>query len=227
MRFGARSTGEREIPTSLQARRRDSPCSSWATATDRLPSRRRRHQFFASSPLSAWLSSMASASSCLRRRFSSSSALSRLASDTFTPAYLARHLSKVVGETLWRRQSSSSFAPAWCSRTMPMICSSVKRLLRICPPPERRSNRFPSSLALFQGAGSGREVLAGQLTRLLFRFRPHHDRALVDGGRPGSGLQVDRDQVPQLHQEDRSGRMPAALSDATGSSLGLAGMAKE
>src|SRR5215212_4573174 len=90
MRFGARSTGEREIPTSLQARRRDSPCSSWATATDRLPSRRRRHQFFASSPLSAWLSSMASASSCLRRRFSSSSALSRLASDTFTPAYLAR-----------------------------------------------------------------------------------------------------------------------------------------
>src|SRR5215211_9465373 len=33
MRFGARSTSEREIPTSLQARRRDSPCSSWATAT--------------------------------------------------------------------------------------------------------------------------------------------------------------------------------------------------
>ena len=63
MRFGARSTSEREIPTSLQARQRDSPCSSWATATDRRPSRRRRHQFFASSPLSAWLSSMASASS--------------------------------------------------------------------------------------------------------------------------------------------------------------------
>src|SRR3954453_20069082 len=39
---------------------------------------------------------------------------------------------------------------------MPMICSSVKRLVRICPPPERRSNRFPSSLALFQGAGSAR-----------------------------------------------------------------------
>src|SRR3954462_10893699 len=55
---------------------------------------------------------------------------------------------------LCRRQSSGSFAPASYSRTMPMICSSVNRLVRICPPPERRSNRFSLSVALFQGAGS-------------------------------------------------------------------------
>src|SRR5919205_713048 len=54
----------------------------------------------------------------------------------------------------WRRQSSASFAPASYSLTIPMICSSVNRLVRICPPPERRSNRFPLSMAPFQGAGS-------------------------------------------------------------------------
>src|SRR5688500_2744161 len=58
----------------------------------RLPPRRRRHQFFASNPLSAWLSSIVSARSCFRRRFSSSSARSRLASEIGMPPYLARHL---------------------------------------------------------------------------------------------------------------------------------------
>jgi hypothetical protein len=58
----------------------------------RLPPCRRRRQFFASSPSSAWSSSIVSARSCLRRRFSSSSALSRLASETAIPAYFARHL---------------------------------------------------------------------------------------------------------------------------------------
>src|SRR3712207_8028862 len=53
-----------------------------------------------------------------------------------------------------RRQSSVSFSPASYSRTIPMICSSVNRLVRICPPPERRSNRFSLSVAPFQGAGS-------------------------------------------------------------------------
>src|SRR5918998_1084530 len=120
----------------------------------RLPPCCRHHQFFASSPLSAWLSSRLSASSCFSRRFSSSSARSRLASETAIPPYLARHLEKVVGETLCRRQSSVSFAPASYSLTIPMICSSVNRLVRICPPPKRRSNRFPLSVALFQGAGS-------------------------------------------------------------------------
>jgi hypothetical protein len=112
----------------------------------RLPSRRRRHQFFASSPLSAWSSSMVSARSCFRRRFSSSSARSRLASETAIPPYFARHSSKVAGETLCRRQSSVSFAPLnSCavqpySLAIPMICSSVNRLVRICPPRERRSS---------------------------------------------------------------------------------------
>src|SRR5919205_4598376 len=120
----------------------------------RLPPCRRRHQFFASSPFRAWLSSMVSARSCFRQRFSSSSALSRLASETAIPPYFARHLSKVAGETPCRRQSSASFAPASYSLTISMICSSVNRLVRICPPPERRSNRFSFPSASFQGAGS-------------------------------------------------------------------------
>src|SRR3712207_2559606 len=62
---------------------------------------------------------------------------------------------------LCRRQSSASFAPASYSLMIPTICSSVNRLLRICPPPERRSNRFPSSVALFQGAGSNRPPALG------------------------------------------------------------------
>src|SRR5919107_2045933 len=97
---------------------------------------------------------MVSARSCLRRRFSSSSALSRLASETAIPPYFARHLEKVADETPCRRQSSASFAPASYSLTIPMICSSVNRLVRICPPPERRSNRFSLLVVLIQGAGS-------------------------------------------------------------------------
>src|SRR5215217_3735373 len=53
-----------------------------------------------------------------------------------------------------RRHSSASFAPASYSLTISMICSSVNRLVRICPPPERRSNRFSLFVAPFQGAGS-------------------------------------------------------------------------
>src|SRR5688500_7302037 len=146
----------------------------------RQPPRRRRHQFFASSPLSAWLSSMVSARSCLSRRFSSSSALSRLASETAIPPYLARHLQKVVGEMPCRRHNSASFAPASYSLTIPMIRSSVKRLVRICPPPERRSNRFPLSVAPFQGAGS-----------LQIQSREPGERAFADPARAHSRV-LDR-----------------------------------
>src|SRR5215208_2861431 len=82
-----------------RARDPDQPASTTARQTmlllghrHRLPPCGRRHQFFASSPLSAWLSSIVSARSCFSRRFSPSSALSRLASETAMPPYLARHL---------------------------------------------------------------------------------------------------------------------------------------
>src|SRR3954454_11808930 len=72
------------FPLHHRARDPDQPASTAAGEPmlllgdhHRLPPRRRRQQFFASRPLSAWLSSMLSASSCFSRRFSSSSARSR------------------------------------------------------------------------------------------------------------------------------------------------------
>src|SRR5216684_1569458 len=53
---------------------------------------RRPHTFFPSRSLSAALSSIASASSFLSRRFSSSSDFNRRASDTSNPPYFAFHL---------------------------------------------------------------------------------------------------------------------------------------
>src|SRR6202035_1917902 len=58
----------------------------------RLPSRGGRHHFFPRRSFSAALSSMASASIRFSRPFSSSSARSRLASDTSRPPYLDFHL---------------------------------------------------------------------------------------------------------------------------------------
>src|SRR4028119_1765134 len=72
-------------------------------ARHRLPPRRRRHQFFASSPLRAWLSSIVSARSCLRRRFSSSSARSRLASETAIPPAPALSHQPLEGLVVARR----------------------------------------------------------------------------------------------------------------------------
>src|SRR3954471_17945886 len=72
---------------------------------------------------------------------------------------------------LCRRQSSVSFAPASYSLTIPMICSSVNRLVRICPPPERRSNRFSFRLAPFQGAGSRRWGMAWSPQQIAERLR--------------------------------------------------------
>jgi hypothetical protein len=75
------------------------------------------------------LSSIDSASNFFSRRFSSSSAFSRRASETSNPPYFAFHLYSVALEMPCRRQSSSGLAPASCSRSTPMICSSLKRLL--------------------------------------------------------------------------------------------------
>src|SRR6202047_1651952 len=90
--------------------------------------RRRLQTFFPSRSLSAALSSIDSASSLFKRRFSSSSALRRRASQTSRPPYFDFHLYSVALEIPWRRHTSSVFAPASCSRNTPMICSSLKRL---------------------------------------------------------------------------------------------------
>src|SRR4029077_8287623 len=82
------------------------------------------YHFFDRSSFKAALSSMDSASSFLSLRFSSSSVLSRLASDTSRPPYLAFQLYNVASEIPCLRASSAAFAPASCSRRIAMICSS-------------------------------------------------------------------------------------------------------
>ena len=52
-------------------------------------------------------------------------ARSRLASDTSMPPYLAFQLYRVASEIPCLRASSPVFAPASCSRSTAMICSSV------------------------------------------------------------------------------------------------------
>src|ERR1700732_2009821 len=95
----------------------------------------RLQTFFPKRSLSAALSSIASASSFFSRRFSSSSPLSRLASATSIPPYLAFHLYSVASAIPCRRHNSAVFSPASASRKIPMICSSLYRLPFICPSP--------------------------------------------------------------------------------------------
>src|SRR5581483_546097 len=62
---------------------------SAAQEADRLAVRRRLHHFFETTALSAWLSKVKSATSCLSRRFSSSRAFSFFASLTSMPPNFA------------------------------------------------------------------------------------------------------------------------------------------
>ena len=113
-------------------------------------SRRRLQPFFPSRSLSAALSSIASASSFFSRRFSSSSDFSRRASETSSPPYFAFHYVKC--RALRSRAAGiplGIFAPASCSRSTPMICSSLNRLPFIRPSPLRDGLYFKSRA--FQG----------------------------------------------------------------------------
>src|SRR3954467_14228287 len=83
-----------------------------------------------------------------------------------------------------RRQSSASLAPASYSLTIPMICSSVNRLVRICPPPERRSNRFSLSVAPFQGAGSRSAFESAERRVLLRQFEIANSIVVQRGDAP-------------------------------------------
>ena len=73
------------------------------------------YHFFERSSFSAALSSIDSARSFFSLRFSSSSAFSRLASETSSPPYLAFQLYSVASETPYLRARSAALAPASCS----------------------------------------------------------------------------------------------------------------
>src|SRR5439155_8529721 len=79
------------------------------------------YHFFDRSSFKAALSSMDSASSFLSLRFSSSSVLSRFASDTSKPPYLAFQLYNVASEIPCLRASSAVFPPAFCLRRTAII----------------------------------------------------------------------------------------------------------
>src|SRR3984893_15520010 len=91
------------------------------------------YHFFARSSRSAAASSICSARSFFSLAFSSSSCFRRLASETSMPPYLAFQLYSVASETPCLRARSAVFAPASCSRSTPIICSSVNLARFICP----------------------------------------------------------------------------------------------
>src|SRR5580693_9342709 len=91
------------------------------------------YHFFARSSRSAAASSICSAKSFFNFAFSSSSCFRRLASETSMPPYLAFQLYSVASDMPCLRARSAVFAPASCSRSTPMICSSVNLARFICP----------------------------------------------------------------------------------------------
>ena len=99
-----------------------------AAAGDGLSPGSGRHNFFYATYLSMALSGMDSANSFLSLAFPSSSAFSRLASETSRPPNLAFHFYYVAFEIPCLRHTSAVATPASCSRRIIMICSSVNRL---------------------------------------------------------------------------------------------------
>src|ERR1700737_2195567 len=97
------------------------------------------YHFFARSSRRAAASSIYCASSFFSLAFSSSSCFRRLASGTSMPPYLAFQLYSVASETPCLRARSAVFAPASCSRSTPIICSSVNLARFICPPSQGRT----------------------------------------------------------------------------------------
>src|SRR6266436_2216015 len=101
------------------------------------------YHFFARSSRSAAASSICSARSFFSLAFSSSSCFRRLASETSMPPYLAFQLYSVASETPCLRARSAVFAPASCSRSTPIICSSVNLARFICPSSRRPDSNSP------------------------------------------------------------------------------------
>src|SRR3954462_14120910 len=100
------------------------------------------YHFFESNSRSAAASSICPAKSFFSLAFSSSSSFSRLASETSMPPYLAFQLYSVASETPCLRARSAVFTPASCSRSTPIICSSVNLARFICPSLRRPDSNF-------------------------------------------------------------------------------------
>ncbi|HEX6011945.1 MAG TPA: hypothetical protein VFY87_09140, partial [Geminicoccaceae bacterium] len=100
------------------------------------------------------------------------------------------------------------------SLTISMICSSVNRLVRICPSPERRSNRFSLAVAPFQGAGSNglRGMRCATRTRVSIDQRSAQSRFQARSFGRSRALDVRKltDKIPIL---DRMMREPAASKE--------------
>src|ERR1700709_338002 len=114
------------------------------------------YHFFDRSSRNAAPSGICSAKSFFSLAFSSSSCRSRLASEPSTPPNLAFQLYSVASDTPCLRAQSAVFAPASCSRSTPIICSSVN-LARFIGPSFRRPD---SNFNWRKSAGAG-QLLAG------------------------------------------------------------------
>src|ERR1700761_6067225 len=116
------------------------------------------YHFFDRSSRNAAAPSICSAKSFFSLAFSSSSCRSRFASETSIPPNLAFQLHSVASETPCLRAKSAAFAPASCSRSTPIICSSVNLARFICP-----SFRRPDSNATWRkSAGAGQRQRLGE-----------------------------------------------------------------
>src|SRR5690606_27045496 len=122
---------------------------------DDLAPRPGRHNLFPRTSFSAWRLRAWSAPIRFSWRFSSSSCLSRFASETSMPPYFRFQAYRVSRLMPSRRHSSRTFAPASASLTAATFCSSVNLLLRMTPPRSVRRSQIIS------GSGFG-----GQLNQL-------------------------------------------------------------
>src|SRR5690606_4009103 len=121
------------------------------------------YHFFDRSSFSAAASSIWSANSFFSFAFSSSRAFRRLASDTSIPPYFAFQLYSVPSLIPFLRARSPAFAPASCSRSTAMICSSVNRFRFIRPSFNRGRTLTP---------GGGKTQWQVNSMRKLFPRRP-------------------------------------------------------
>ena len=118
-----------------------------------------RHNLFPSRSFNTCRFKAWSATIRFNRRFSSSRPFRRLASLTSSPPYLRFHRYSVFSLIPCRRHTSRPDAPASTSAKIPMICSSLNRLLRMSPP-------FASS-PIILGSGSGGHLNFDNITASL------------------------------------------------------------
>src|ERR1700688_4097329 len=143
------------------------------------------YHFFARSSRSAAASSICSASNFFSLAFSSSSCFRRLASETSMPPNFAFQLYSVASETPCFRARSAVFAPASCSRSTPIICSSVNLARFICPSFTRPDSN--STWRKLAGAGNAYAAPAGTLS---------HDNFKDFAGQDAETYRTSRVQAP-------------------------------